>query len=178
MKDGTRFLCIWAAFWVVILGAGLLGSAFADDHIIGPTVTEPFTHARDAGKKIVLTGMYQVCAALGIDKAQCTDEYQLYGFDQIDKGHWYEGTEGNPDNVPSRDCYHAVAITRYVMWDGRQGTTYACVAPPVDDTVTPAELDVIVRAAKHLNSIGTKTLREHEDAMSIKQFAKTWNLGR
>jgi hypothetical protein len=151
-------------------------SAIAADDIVGPQKQTCFMESTRVGEKTILPGKYAVCAALGIAKPECADMFMPYGGSQTDKALWYTGTESSPDN--KTDCYGAVPIERYTMIDGRRGTTYACIAPPDDDEITAEELKAITRYAEHLNSIGKKTLADHEAALNVKRLAKYIESGK
>ena len=92
---------------------------------------------------------------------------------QTDKSLWYTGTESSPDDNYSTHCYGAIPIGHYYTIDGTRGTTYACLAPPEEDEITPAELAAISRYAQRLNSIGKKSLNDHQEAIYLKNLAQS-----
>lgn len=148
-------------------------TAAADDKIIGPTVKKCWTYSAHMDDKYQsLPALYRICAKLNIGKCD-GGLFYFNSSSQTDPELWYVGTSSSPEPWPPTDCYRATAIQHYYTWDGTRGTTWACLAPPEDDVITAAELQTIVRYVKRLNSIGIKTLSEHQAAMGIKQYAKS-----
>jgi hypothetical protein len=123
--------------------------------------------------RTLLPILFSICAALGIPRINCDDGFTLNGNNQTDKALWYTGTSASPDiyGVP-KDCYKAQAVAHYKIYDGTQGTEYACLAPPdEDDVITADELAAIKKFAARSNSISKKTLEQHETALQVKQWA-------
>ena len=128
-----------------------------------------------------LPALFAICEKLGIPKVDCSNGFTVNGLNQTDPALWYRSFSATPDNVPPADCYKAVAVKRYQMYDdpdksgrltvGAWGTEYACLTPPEDDQVTADELDAIQKWAQRSNSIVKKTLRDHETALQVKRLA-------
>jgi hypothetical protein len=128
----------------------------------------------DVDKPTRLPAFFEICAKLGIPASECKSGFDFDGSHFTDSSLWYEGTMSVPDDMSldSRECYAAVAIERYNIMGGAQGTTYACLAKPEDDEITDAEVRAFARYAKLSNSVKSKTLLEHRRALEVKRLAQ------
>lgn len=124
---------------------------------------------------ILLPAIFTICASLGIAKSDCT-EYAFMNPSgaQTDQSLWYAGSASYPNDAgrPS-DCFEAVPIATYDIYDGSKGTSYACKEKPADDTISPDELKSLTAYVARLNSITPKTLDDHRAAMKLKWLIKS-----
>lgn len=118
-----------------------------------------------------LPAFAELCVKLGVLTSKCHGSFAFNGENQTDPSLWYSGTSSVPDDMGiGDDCYKPVPLEHYRIYNGKRGTTYACLAKPEDDRITPDELAAIALYAQRANSLSKKTLRNHQEALEVKRI--------